>query len=118
MFGDFTDAERDFLFDWETGNTKYAQGYVEGLLSGDTSGFFELPGGPIGIAVGATYREDQINDVPGEIPLPATAWQVTSAGITAGSPDRKSVGSGTSASVRVAHGGRRSIKKKTNVTTM
>src|SRR3546814_3129944 len=77
MFGDFTDAERDFLFDWETGNTKYTQGYVEGFLTGDTSGFFELPGGPIGIAVGATYREDKINDVPGEITLAGNAWQVT-----------------------------------------
>src|SRR3546814_853160 len=38
MFGDFTDAERDFLFQWETGNTKFTQGYVEGILSGDTSG--------------------------------------------------------------------------------
>lgn len=89
MFGDFTDAERDFLFQWETGNTKYTQGYVEGILSGDTSGFFELPGGPIGIAVGATYREDKINDVPGEITLAGNAWQVTSAGITAGKSETK-----------------------------
>src|SRR3546814_8901148 len=32
MFGDFTDAERDFLFQWETGNTKYTQGYIEGKI--------------------------------------------------------------------------------------
>lgn len=89
MFGDFTDAERDFLFDWETGNTKYTQGYVEGFLTGDTSGFFELPGGPIGIAVGATIREDKINDVPGEITLAGNAWQVTSSGITAGKSETK-----------------------------
>ena len=89
MFGDFTDAERDFLFEWETGNTKFTQGYVEGILSGDTSGFFELPGGPIGIAVGATYREDKINDTPGEITLAGNAWQVTSAGITAGKSETK-----------------------------
>lgn len=28
------------------------------FISGDTSGFFELPGGPIGIALGAEYREE------------------------------------------------------------
>ncbi len=28
-------------------------------LSGDTSGWFELPGGPIGLAVGGEYREEQ-----------------------------------------------------------
>ncbi|WP_162925335.1 TonB-dependent receptor domain-containing protein [Aurantiacibacter odishensis] len=29
------------------------------FISGDTSGFFELPGGPIGFAVGAEYRREE-----------------------------------------------------------
>ena len=29
------------------------------ILTGDTGGFFELPGGPIGFAVGAEYREER-----------------------------------------------------------
>ncbi len=31
---------------------------VVGFLSGDTSGFFNLPGGPVGFAIGAEYRRD------------------------------------------------------------
>lgn len=89
MFGNFTQAEKDFLFDWETGDTQYTQKYVEAVLSGDTSGFFELPGGPIGIAVGAAYREDEIVDTPGAITLADNAWQATGAGITAGMTETK-----------------------------
>lgn len=89
MFGDFTQAERDFLFEWETGNTKYTQWYGEAIVSGDTSGFFELPGGPIGIAVGANYRQDKILDTPGEITLAGNAWQASASGITAGKTDTK-----------------------------
>lgn len=29
------------------------------FISGDTSGFFELPGGPIGVALGAEYRDEK-----------------------------------------------------------
>ena len=31
---------------------------VTGFVSGDTTGFFELPGGPIGIVLGAEYRRE------------------------------------------------------------
>ena len=84
MFGDLTPEEEAFLFEWDEGNTKYTQKYLEAIISGDTSGFFELPGGPIGIAVGGTIREDEINDTPGDIILANNAWQVTASGITAG----------------------------------
>jgi iron complex outermembrane receptor protein len=87
MYGDFTDAEAEFLFDTETGNTKYTQWFVEGVLSGDTGKWFELPGGPIGVALGGTFRRDSINDVPGEITLAGNAWQSSRSGITAGSTD-------------------------------
>ena len=84
MYGDLTPEEEAFLFEWDEGNTEYTQKYVEAIVSGDTSGFFELPGGPIGLALGATYREDEINDTPGDIILAGNAWQVTASGITAG----------------------------------
>lgn len=89
MYGDFTAEETAFLFAWDEGNTKYTQKYVEAIVTGDTSGFFELPGGPIGIALGATYREDSINDTPGDIVLASNAWAVTDAGITAGKSEIK-----------------------------
>jgi len=82
MYGDFTAAELEFLTDTETGNTVYEQKYVEAVVSGE---LFELWGdGPIGIALGGTFREDSINDVPGEITLAGNAWQAGGAGITAG----------------------------------
>jgi iron complex outermembrane receptor protein len=84
MFGDLTPEEEAFLFDWDKGNTEYTQQYAEAIISGDTSGFFELPGGPIGIAIGGTIRQDKINDTPGDIILADNAWQVTASGITAG----------------------------------
>ncbi|WP_121115244.1 TonB-dependent receptor domain-containing protein [Croceibacterium ferulae] len=33
---------------------------VSGFVSGDTSSFFELPGGPIGFAVGGEYRREEL----------------------------------------------------------
>lgn len=89
MFGDLTPEEEAFLFEWDEGNTEYTQKYVEAIVSGDTSGFFELPGGPIGIAIGATYREDEINDTPSDIILAGNGWQVTASGITAGKAEYK-----------------------------
>lgn len=38
---------------------KNEQFIASGFLSGDTSGFFNLPGGPIGFAVGGEYREEK-----------------------------------------------------------
>ncbi len=82
MYGDFTPEELAFLTDTETGNTKYTQWYVEGIVTGD---LFELWGdGPIGVAFGANFRTDEINDVPGPITLANNAWQSGGAGITAG----------------------------------
>lgn len=33
---------------------------VSGYLAGDTSGFFNLPGGPIGFAIGGEYRREEL----------------------------------------------------------
>jgi iron complex outermembrane receptor protein len=84
MYGDFTQAEADFLFDVETGNTEYTQWYIEGVVTGDSGQWFELPGGPVGMAIGATFRHDEIEDVPGAITLAGNAWQSSRSGITAG----------------------------------
>lgn len=84
--GNLTPAERAFLFDEETGNTLYEQAYVEGSIAGN---LFDLPAGPLGVAVGFHVRRDEINDTPGEITLANNAWGATGAGITAGSEDTR-----------------------------
>ena len=43
--------------DW----ARIKQHVVSAYLSGDSAGFFELPGGPIGFALGAEYRKESSN---------------------------------------------------------
>ncbi len=81
LAGNFTQEERDFLFDRDHGKTIFTQKSVEGSLSGD---LLNLPAGPLGIAVGATLRRDAINDTPGVNSLANNVFRFTSAGITAG----------------------------------
>lgn len=93
--GDFTQAERDFLFKHETGNTTYTQKTVEGSVSGD---LLTLPAGPLGAAFGFSWRQDALDDKPGQnergcasgtpasvICAPGNLWGSTAAGRTAGS---------------------------------
>ncbi|HKX93011.1 MAG TPA: TonB-dependent receptor [Sphingomicrobium sp.] len=79
--GEFTDAERAFLFGVDKGNTLYKQDTAELSFGGD---LFELPGGPLKFALGGQYRRDSINDVPGEATLQGNLWGSTSSGITKG----------------------------------
>ncbi|MGK2926745.1 MAG: TonB-dependent receptor plug domain-containing protein [Lysobacterales bacterium] len=72
---------RDFLFGRDTGNTNYKQWSVEGFVSGD---LFDWYAGTAGGAFGFHYREDEINDTPGETTLAGNAWGSSSAGITKG----------------------------------
>ena len=81
LAGQLTPAQVGFLFDWEEGKTVYTQLSGEATLSGE---LFRLPGGPIGVALGATIREDKINDTPGAITLAGNAWGASSGGVTAG----------------------------------
>jgi len=79
--GDFTEEERDFLFDRDHGNTLFKQLSGEASISGD---LFELPAGAVGIAVGGHIRRDEIRDIPGENSQAQNTFNLTSAGITAG----------------------------------
>ncbi len=81
LAGKYTDAERGFLFDSETGHTTYKQLVIEGSASGN---LFTLPAGPVGAAVGFHYRKDSINDVPGPVTLAGNVWGLSTAGITKG----------------------------------
>ncbi len=79
--GELTPEQIGFLFDWEEGKTVYTQKTAEASLSGE---LFQLPAGPVGVAVGVAAREDRINDTPGDITLAGNAWGSTASGITAG----------------------------------
>lgn len=86
--GNLTQAERDFLFDTETGNTIYEQTYLEGSLAGQ---LFELPAGPLGVAVGFHVRRDEIIDTPGAVTLANNSWGLSGAGITQGEEETNEV---------------------------
>ena len=64
MRGNLTQAQRDFLLGEETGTTVYKNYSIE--LSLTNSNLFELPAGPVGVAVGGQYMYDSINDQPGD----------------------------------------------------
>lgn len=80
--GEWTQAQRDFLLDTDTGNTLYTQ--WAGELSA-TGTLFKLPAGNVAVAFGVAYRRDELEDVPGEISQSGNGWNVTAAGVTAGS---------------------------------
>lgn len=80
--GDFTEAERNFLFTDETGNTIYEHQYVEGSIAGD---LFDLPAGTVGAALGFQIRREEIDDQPGPNAQASNLWGQTAAGRTQGS---------------------------------
>ncbi len=86
--GVFTQAERDFLFDTETGSTIYEQTYVEGSIGGK---LYDLPAGPLGAAFGFHLRRDEIVDTPGEVTLADNSWGLSGAGITEGTEETNEV---------------------------
>lgn len=60
--GDFaTQAERDYLFGTRSFETTYEQTVVNAFITGD---LFELPAGPVGVVLGAEYRDDTIESTP------------------------------------------------------
>lgn len=62
-YGAPSQAAQDYVL-YESSRDEWAeQLQIVGFLAGDTSGFFNLPGGPLGFAVGAEYRtEDAFSD--------------------------------------------------------
>ena len=55
---------QDYMFDWETGETIYKQLSGEATVTGP---LFTLPAGDVAVALGVSYRRDEIKDTPGEI---------------------------------------------------
>jgi iron complex outermembrane receptor protein len=87
--GNITDqAVRDYMFGEETGRTIYEQLSLEAVASGDV---FDLPAGPVAMAIGVHYRDDSLNDTPGEITLADNIWGQSTSGITSGSDTTQAV---------------------------
>jgi len=56
--GNVTQAARDYLLQKSYADGKITQLDISGYVSGDTSGFFNLPGGPVGFSIGGEYRRE------------------------------------------------------------
>ncbi len=70
--GDFaTQAERDYLFGVRSFDTRYEQKIISGYITGD---LFELPAGPVGVVLGAEWREDSIDSRPNFVASNGLFW--------------------------------------------
>ncbi len=58
--GNITDAARNYLLQDSFATGKLTQTVFNAFMSGDSSQWFELPGGPIGFALGAEYRRQTL----------------------------------------------------------
>lgn len=67
ILGQANQAGLDFVLASHTNQSKIKQDVVSGYLSGDFGRLFELPGGPIGYALGAEYRKEQSSQNPSQI---------------------------------------------------
>jgi outer membrane receptor protein involved in Fe transport len=58
--GNFTEAQKAYLLQDTVAKGSTSQFDLTAFVSGDTSKFFNLPGGPVGIVLGAEYRTDNV----------------------------------------------------------
>ena len=58
--GNFTDAQKAYLLQDTVAKGSTSQFDVTAFVSGDTGKFFNLWGGPVGLVLGAEYREDNV----------------------------------------------------------
>ena len=56
--GNVTQEARNYLLQDSLAKGKISQFVVSAFMSGDTGKWFELPGGPVGFAIGAEYRRE------------------------------------------------------------
>lgn len=82
--GGFTPAEAAFLYSNEYGHTTYTQGYIDGSMTGD---IFDLPAGPLSVAVGFQLRRESIDDVPGPDFVAQNVYNFSTTGVTKGAED-------------------------------
>jgi outer membrane receptor protein involved in Fe transport len=58
--GNVTDAARNYLLQNSYANGKLTQFDASAFINGDTSQFFNLPGGPVRFAIGGEYRRETL----------------------------------------------------------
>lgn len=80
--GKLSPEEQAFLVGYEQGKTEYTHQYIEGVISGEA---FQLPAGPLGVALGFHVRKEEIDDNPGAEQKRNNYWGSTAAGRTQGS---------------------------------
>jgi iron complex outermembrane receptor protein len=86
--GKLTQAEYDYYFTVDHGQTDYTQLTAEATATGD---IMQLPAGALAGAFGISFRKDEINDVPGELSRTGNSYNRTSSGITKGSDQLKEI---------------------------
>lgn len=59
--GSTSQALRDYLTIQSEATGKITQFVAQGFMAGDTSQFFELPGGPVGFSAGGEYRRETVS---------------------------------------------------------
>ena len=64
--GNISPEAADFIRTLANIDTQYDQTIVTANIAGNTDGMFELPGGPIGIAIGGEYREEEYFFAPSQ----------------------------------------------------
>ena len=79
--GEFNANERAFLMADEIGTTTYDQRLVEAFARGP---LFDLPAGSVEAVIGASYRQEEIDDTPSANEQAGNYWGLTSAGRTTG----------------------------------
>lgn len=70
-------ANADFVYPDLLDVSELEQNIVFGNISGDTAGFFELPGGPIGWSAGAEYREEKSAFIVNQLDLDLATWDAS-----------------------------------------
>jgi len=61
--GNVSQAAKDYIFAQTESRARITQFVLNGYLTGDSSQWFELPGGPVGFVVGGEYRRETFRDV-------------------------------------------------------
>lgn len=67
ILGQANQSGLDFVLGTHTSRSKISQEVVSGYLSGDFGAIFELPGGPIGFALGGEYRKETSSQNPSDL---------------------------------------------------
>lgn len=88
IYGNQSDAAKEYLFGVDVGSTIYKQQTLEGFITGD---LYELPAGDVGAAFGFSVQKDYLDDTPGNNSLNDNLWGSTGAGITKGEQTSKAI---------------------------